>query len=116
MVQTAIEYTESFDNSTELAIAHFTRWNNEFNVLEKIEDTVNIFENAVSNNPFIYPTSPIIFDTLGVSSVREANINGYRLLYEVDEQAAKKVVIASIILGQRQSVIEQLTKHCLMYR
>jgi hypothetical protein len=116
MVQTAIEYTNSFDNCTELAIAHFSRWNSELSVIEKIEDTVNIFENAVGSNPLIYPISQIIFNVLGVSSVREANIKGYRLLYEIHERAGDKIVVASILISQRQSVTEQLTKHCLMYR
>ena len=111
-----IKYTQTFENSTELAIAHFTRWNSEIDVIDKIEDTINTFENAVSSNPLIYPVSQSIFDIAGISSVREANINGYRLLYEVDEQPDELVVTAFIFLGQRQSVREQLTRHCLMYR
>lgn len=112
----SIEYTETLSNSTDLAITHFMRWNGEVSVLKKIEDAINTFENAIIDNPFIYPVSPSLFDVAGISSVREANINGYRLLYEVEEQAGKKMITAFLLLGQRQSVREQLIKHCLIQR
>lgn len=116
MVQTVIEYTDTFNNSTDLTIAHFSRWSSELSVLEKIEDTMGTFEDAVSNNPLIYPVSQNIFDIAGISSVREANINGYRILYEVNEQGRETVITTFLLLGQRQSVKEQLMNHCLMYR
>ena len=116
MTQAVIEYTETFNNSTDLTIAHFSRRNNEISVIEKIEDTTEIFEDAVRSNPLIYPVSQSIFDIAGISSVREANINGYRLLYEVNVLDNETVVTTLLLLGQRQSVKEQLIKHCLMYR
>lgn len=116
MAQAVIEYTETFNDSTDLTITHLLRWNDEMSVLDKIEDTVNIFENAVSNNPFIYPVSQSIFDIAGISNIHEANINGYRLLYEVGERNKETIVTGLLLLGQKQSVKEQLTKHCLMYR
>jgi hypothetical protein len=116
MTQVVIEYTETFNNSTDLAITHFSRWNDEISVLEKIEDTTETFEDAVSSNPLIYPVSQSIFDIAGISNVREANINGYRLLYEVNVRDNETVVTTLLLLGQRQSVKEQLLKHCLMHR
>ncbi len=116
MVQAVIEYTDTFDHSTDLAIIHFSRWSDELSVLDKIEDTVDIFENTVSSNPLIYPISQSLFDIVGISNVREANINGYRLLYEVGKRDKETLVTAFLLLGQKQSVKEQLTKHCLMFR
>jgi hypothetical protein len=116
MAQVVIDYTDTFNNSTDLTIAHLLRWSDEISVLEKIESIIDIFENAVSSNPLIYPVSQSIFDIAGISSVREANINGYRLLYEVNERNKETVVTTFILLGQRQSVKEQLINHCLMYR
>ena len=116
MHQAVIEYTETFINSIDLTIAHLLRWSDEVSVLEKIEDTVSIFENSVSSNPLIYPISQSLFDIVGVSSVRDANINGYRILYEIGERDKETVVTSFLFLGQKQSVKEQLTNHCLMYR
>jgi hypothetical protein len=116
MPQVVIEYTDTFNNSTDLTIAHLSRWSDGLSVLDKIENMVNIFENAVSSSPLIYPVSESLFDITGISSVREANINGYRLLYEINERDEEMVITAFLLLGQRQSVKEQLTKHCLMYR
>lgn len=116
MQQAVIEYTETFINSTDLTIAHLSRWSDEISVLEKIEDTVSIFENSVRSNPLIYPISQILFDIVGVSSVREANINGYRILHEVGERDKETIVTCFLFLGQKQSIKEQLTNHCLMYR
>ena len=116
MQQAVIEYTETFINSTDLTIAHLMRWSDEISVLEKIEDTVSTFENSVCSNPLIYPVSQSLFDIVGVSSVREANINGCRILYEVGERDKETIVTSFLFLGQKQSVKEQLTNHCLMYR
>ena len=116
MVPTVIEYTETFSNSTDLAIAHFSRRDSEEYVITKIENTIGIFENCVSSNPYIYPVSPSIFEISGITSVREANINGYRFLYEVSDHAKETVITAFLLLGQRLSVKEQLINHCLMYK
>jgi hypothetical protein len=116
MVLAVIEYTETFNDSTDLTITHLSRWSDEISVLDKIENTIDIFENSVSNNPLIYPVSPSLFDVTGISNVREANINGYRILYEVGEREKEAIVTALLLLGQKQSIKEQLTKHCLMYR
>ncbi|PKG36998.1 plasmid stabilization protein [Psychromonas sp. Urea-02u-13] len=116
MSQVTIEYTETFSNSTDLAIMHLMRWNDELSVLDKVESTVDTFESAVNNNPLIYPVSPNLFDVAGISSIREANINGFKLLYEAEEQGEETLITALLLLGQKQSVKEQLTQHCLMYR
>jgi len=116
MHQTVIEYTDTFSNSTDLAIAHFSRWNDELSVLDKIESTIKIFEDGVSSDPLIYSVSTSLFDIAGLSSIREANINGYRFLYEVNERDKGIVVTALLLLGQKQSIKEQLVTHCLMYR
>ena len=116
MTKAVFEYTETFYNSIELSINHFSRWNDELSVIEKIEATMETFECAVSSNPLIYPVSSSILDIAGISSVREANINGYRFLYEVNVRDNETVVTTLLLLGQRQSVQEQLIKHCLMHR
>lgn len=116
MQQVTIKYTETFFNSTELSIAHFSRWNDEISVVEKIEDTIEIFEKSVTENPLIYNVSNDFFDMIGISSVREANINGYRILYEVEEQGKEVIVTLILLLGQKQSIKEQLIKHCLMHK
>ncbi|WP_137297660.1 type II toxin-antitoxin system RelE/ParE family toxin [Psychromonas sp. SP041] len=116
MIQTVIEYTETFSNSTDLAITHFSLWNDEIRVLDKIEDTINIFEDSVSANPLIYSVSASLFDIAGLTSIREANINGYRLLYELNERDNRIIITALLLLGERQSIKEQLVKHCLMYK
>lgn len=115
MIQAVIEYTETFYKSTDLVIAHLSKWNDEISILDKIENTVNTFEDAVINNPFIYPVSKSLFDIAGLSSIREANINGYRILHEVNERDNETVVTVLVLLGERQSVKEQLIKHCLMF-
>lgn len=111
----AIEYTVAFEQTADLAIGHFAEYTSERQAIEKIESVLDRFEETVSVDPYIYARSPSLL-ALGIIDVREANIDGMRLLYDVDERDDTIVVTGLILLSQKQNVEAQLVNYCLIYK
>lgn len=109
------EYTDTFENSVNNAIAHKSQFTSELEVIERIENLVGHFEGTVEANPEIYPLCQDLVE-LGVTSVRHAVKDGFRIIYEVNNIDGEFVILVSLFLDQRQSIQKQLIDYCLIYK
>jgi hypothetical protein len=109
------EYTEAFDNTFDSAISHLSQWSDEVSVIERLEGVVDEFEGAVSTNPLVYAQCQELV-SLGVTEIRHAIKDGFRILYEVTEDNGITTIIVLLFLSQRQSIGHQLIDYCLMHK
>ncbi|MFL7013640.1 plasmid stabilization protein [Enterovibrio norvegicus] len=110
-----VEYTRTFEQSADMAISHFAEYVSEKQAIEKIENIIDHFEEKVLRNPKIYSRCATL-SNIGITSVREAKIDGMRLLYELSHGDGDTVITAHILLSQKQQLEEQLINYCLIYR
>ncbi|RXJ71224.1 plasmid stabilization protein [Veronia nyctiphanis] len=110
---TVIEYTQTFEQTTALAIEHYAEYSSENHAIEKIEAILDTFEEKVSSDPFLYARSQSLLE-LGITEIREANIADMRLLYEVSVDGNTTTITALVLLSQKQSVEGQLVNFCLI--
>ena len=110
-----VEYTFTFEQTTELAIGHFAEYKSEQQTLDKIDSVLERFEEKVRIDPYIYSRSQSLLE-IGITEVREANIDGMRLLYEVEERGDDRVVTGLVLLSLKQHVETQLVNYCLIYK
>lgn len=113
--QVTFEYTEAFENTFDSAISHLSQWSDEVSVIERLEDVVAEFEDTTSTNPLIYAQCQELV-SLGVTEVRHAIKDGFRILYEVIEDNGITTIIVLLFLSQRQSIGHQLIDYCLMHK
>ncbi len=109
------EYTDTFDNTTESAIAHFSQWSDGVDVITRVERLIEEFEEGVASNPQMYSRCSELAQ-FGNTEIRSMTKDGFRLLYEPVESDGEVKIVVLLLLGQRQSIQEQLITHCLIYK
>jgi uncharacterized membrane protein YhfC len=109
------EYANTFGDTVDSAISHYSQWKGEESIIERIENVVDFFEESVTQNPMVHARCPELIE-LGVIHVRHAVKDGFRILYEVHEVDGETVILVLLFLSQRQSVQNQLIEHCLVYK
>ena len=107
-----IQYATTAEQSLYSQISHLEPYIGFDGAEKKLSSLITSAEALLSKNPFAYPVSPQA-SLLGITRYRELNHEGYRLLYECYED--EQLVVMGLILGQRQSVEEQLIHYCLMF-
>lgn len=110
--QVNIQLTDTFDKTLDNVITHYSQWNEEAVVIERVEEVLEEFEQQVSEQPYSYSRNPELV-SLGVNSVRNAISNGFRLLYEVNENEDEVRIDLLLFLSTKQSVEKQLIDFCL---
>lgn len=109
-----LEITETFDSTVDSAISHRLEFNDD-SIIERIESVTERFEASVVQNPLIYPLCQELVE-IGVIHIRHAIMDGFRILYEVNEVGGETVILVLLFLSQRQSIQNQLVEHCLMHK
>lgn len=113
---TTIRITKTFENTVDNTISHLALYTNENDVIDRVMALINHFEAHVLDNPYIYSRC-IELTQLGVTSVREFNYDGFRILYEVQKNRDDSLTIeVLLLLLQNQSIQNQLIEHCLLYK
>ncbi len=110
--QVNIQLTDTFDKTLDNVITHYSQWNEEAVVIERVEEVLEEFEQQVSEQPYSYSRNPELV-SLGVNSVRNAISKGFRLLYEVNENEDEVRIDLLLFLSTKQSVEKQLIDFCL---
>lgn len=107
-----VKYATTAEQSLYSQISHLEPYHGYEGAEKKLSSLITQAEALLSENPLAYPISPLA-SLLGITRYRELNHNGYRLFYECYED--EQLVVMGLILGQRQSVEEQLIHYCLMF-
>lgn len=107
-----IEYATTAEQSLYSQITHLEPYIGYEGAEERLSALIRAAEARLSTNPIAYPVSSQA-SLLGITRYRELNLDGYRLFYEFYE--SEQLVVVGLILGQRQSVEEQLIHYCLMF-
>ncbi|WP_298771729.1 type II toxin-antitoxin system RelE/ParE family toxin [uncultured Shewanella sp.] len=115
MKKVEIVYTQTFEQTVDNAIIHWSQWSEESTIIEKIEGLIEYFETKVGKNPYIYSLCSELVP-LGNTDIREMKRENTRVLYEVDEQEEQLVITVLLFLGQKQSIQNQLIDHCILYK
>lgn len=110
-----LEYTKTFEDTVDSAISHYSQWNDEIAIIDKIEAVIDAFEASVTQNPLSHALCQELVE-LGVTQVRHAVKEDFRILYEVSYVNDETIVTVLLFLNQRQSIQNQLINHCLMYK
>lgn len=111
-----INLTETFEQTVERAITHLAPWSSESIIIDKIDNIIDVFQEQVTSNPFIYPRCAELAE-YGSVNIREFKRNDFRLLYEITQETEDLIVIdVLLLLGQKQSIQNQLIEHCLFYK
>lgn len=115
MSRVRFEYTKTFEDTVDSAISHYSQWSDEVTIIERVELVLNAFESSAAQNPLIHPLCQELVE-LGVTQVRHAIKEDFRVLYEVSDVCGETVITALLFLSQRQSIQNQLINHCLIYK
>jgi hypothetical protein len=107
-----IRYATTAEQSLYSQISHLEPHLGYAGAEKKLSSLIIEAEALLVKNPLAYPISRQA-SLLGITHYRELNHLGYRLLYECYED--EQLVVISLILGERQSVEEQLINYCLMF-
>ncbi|MCE2597382.1 hypothetical protein K6Y31_21665 [Motilimonas cestriensis] len=109
-----IEYTETFYQLASQLIDFQSEYLGEINAIEKIQKTIESFEELVKVNPLAPAISTVLLG-LGIQSVREYKANGLSLFYQVfgDENVT---IQCRIIVSQKQDIETVLVNHCIIYK
>ncbi|MCP4260791.1 MAG: type II toxin-antitoxin system RelE/ParE family toxin [Planctomycetes bacterium] len=112
-----IKYTETFDNIANSLIGYLASYTDEYDALLRVESIIEAFEKRVAINPLSCPVSHPLLE-LGVTSFREYNYNGFRLLYRVfeNENENEITIQGDAILSHSQDIQQALIDYCLIYR
>lgn len=110
-----IEYTETFLQTLDSAISHYRQWSDEIATIERIEQIVEWFESSVGKNPLSHSLCGELVE-LGVTQIRHALKEDFRLLFVVASTPTETVITALLFLSQKQSIQNQLIQHCLIYK
>ncbi|MCU8045613.1 MULTISPECIES: type II toxin-antitoxin system RelE/ParE family toxin [unclassified Shewanella] len=115
MSMVKLEYTKTFEDTVDSAISHYSQWNEEIAVIERIEAVIDAFEASVTQNPLSHSLCQELVE-LGVTHVRHAIKEDFRILYEVSYVSGEALITVLLFLSQRQSIQNQLINHCLVYK
>lgn len=115
MSAVTLEYTKTFEDTVDSAISHYAQWSDEIAIIERIEAVIDAFETSVMANPLSNALCQELVE-LGVTQVRQAIKEDFRILYEVSNAGSVTTVTVLVFLSQRQSIQNQLINHCLIYK
>ena len=107
-----IQLTETFEKTLDNVITHYSQWNEEIVVIERVERVLEEFESQVTEQPYSYFRNPELV-SLGVNAVRNAHFKEFRLLYELSEYDEEFRIDVLLFLSSKQSVEKQLIDYCL---
>jgi len=110
-----IEYTETFYNLLNDLIAHLSPYSSEEQVIIRIENFIERFENLVSFNSAALPISQPLLE-LGVRTFREFTADNFRLLYRIKEEENTIRIIGDVIISQKQDIQQLLINYCLLHK
>ena len=110
-----LEYTKTFEDTVESAISHYSQWHDEITIIERVEAVIEAFEASVTQNPLSHALCQELVE-LGITQVRHAIKEDFRILYEVSYINDESLVTVLLFLNQRQSIQNQLINHCLVYK
>lgn len=110
-----LEYTKTFEDTVDSAISHYSQWHDEITIIERIEAVIEAFEASVTQNPLSHALCQELVE-LGITQVRHAIKEDFRILYEVSYINNESLVTVLLFLNQRQSIQNQLINHCLVYK
>ncbi|MCD8550216.1 type II toxin-antitoxin system RelE/ParE family toxin [Shewanella baltica] len=110
-----LEYTKTFEDTVDSAISHYSQWHDEITIIERIEAVIEAFEASVTQNPLSHALCQELVE-LGITQVRHAIKEDFRILYEVSYINDESLVTVLLFLNQRQSIQNQLINHCLVYK
>ena len=110
-----LEYTKTFEDTVDSAISHYSQWHDEITIIERIEAVIEAFEASVTQNPLSHALCQELVE-LGITQVRHAIKEDFRILYEVSYINEESLVTVLLFLNQRQSIQNQLINHCLVYK
>lgn len=110
-----LEYTKTFEDTLDSVILHYSQWHDETAIIERIEAVIDAFEASVTENPLSHALCQELVE-LGVTQVRQAIKEDFRILYEVNDARGETLVTLLLFLSQRQSIQNQLINHCLIYK
>ncbi|MBD2810611.1 type II toxin-antitoxin system RelE/ParE family toxin [Xenorhabdus sp. Vera] len=108
-----INYTETFKFSLR-EIASYLR-TKELEPLPIIQKALDEFEKKINFSPTCCQISPELAK-LGVTNYRECNIqNGHRVIYSIDSDGSTDIVIAHVIIHQKQDIQALLFNRIITY-
>lgn len=110
-----LEYTKTFEDTVDSALSHYSQWHDEFTIIERVEAVIEAFEASVTQNPLSHALCQELVE-LGITQVRHAIKEDFRILYEVSYINDESLVTVLLFLNQRQSIQNQLINHCLVYK
>ncbi|KGJ90465.1 type II toxin-antitoxin system RelE/ParE family toxin [Thalassotalea sp. ND16A] len=110
-----IQYTKTFENLLNDLINHLGKHSNEEQVILRLESFIERFESLVSFTPKAAPISPYLLE-LGVILFREFTADNFRLLYRIIEEKGSRMIIADVIISQKQDIPKVLINYCLLYK
>ena len=110
-----LEYTKTFEDTVDSAISHYSQWHDEITIIERIEAVIEAFEASVTQNPLSHALCQELVE-LGITQVRYAIKEDFRILYEVSYINDESLVTVLLFLNQRPSIQNQLINHCLVYK
>ncbi len=77
-----LEYTKTFEDTVDSAISHYSQWHDEITIIERVEAVIEVFEASVTQNPLSHALCQELVE-LGITQVRHAIKEDFRILYEV---------------------------------
>lgn len=110
-----LEYTKTFEDTVDSAISHYSQWHDEITIIERVKAVIEAFEASVTQNPLSHALCQKLVE-LGITQVRHAIKEDFRILYEVSYINDESLVTVLLFLNQRQSIQNQLINHCLVYK
>ena len=110
-----LEYTKTFEDTVDSAISHYSQWHDEITIIERVGAVIEAFEASVSQNPLSHALCQELVE-LGITQVRHAIKEDFRILYEVSYINDESLVTVLHFLNQRASIQNQLINHCLVYK
>ena len=105
-----IKYTEVFESTVDSAIQFIQSYSDYEDAFNRINSLIDTFEKRVSNYPQSCPVCSELVE-LGITSYREFNSGGFRILYTIEMDGS---IFGELLLNQRQSIQQQLINYCLL--
>ncbi|OBU40597.1 plasmid stabilization protein [Photobacterium phosphoreum] len=114
MTETKLVSLSTFENTTFDIIDYFSQWNDENNVIERVENLIEQFESTVLDNPEMYPICQEIREFFGIVDYRIFKSNGLKIVYRYD--ASHGTVYAMLMLSDKQDMQKTLIDYCIVYK
>ncbi|EJG0703743.1 TPA: type II toxin-antitoxin system RelE/ParE family toxin [Vibrio parahaemolyticus] len=109
---TEIIYTDTFGNTADERIDYLSQWTPTPQVVEKVETLIETFEQNVIYNPVMYPACYEL-TSLGVYHFCQFSFDGFKIIYQYDEEANK--IYALVLISDRQDLQKTLVDYCIRF-